>query len=44
MEELLQFIFENFGKIASWEIVDYTMDATVVELTMLDGEKIQMIG
>lgn len=44
MENVLAFVFENHNIIASWRVVDETMDGTIVEFTMLDGERVQMIG
>jgi len=44
MENVLTFVFENYNIIASWRVVDETMDGTIVEFTMLDGERMRMIG
>lgn len=43
MVEILDFVLANAERIVSYEIVDYTMDVTVVEFTMADGEKIEKI-
>ena len=41
MVEIIDFVLENAESIVSYEIVDYSMDATIVEFTMVNGEKIQ---
>jgi hypothetical protein len=42
MVEVIDFILANAKSIVSYEIVDYTMDATVVEFTMANGEKVSI--
>ena len=41
--EIIDFVLDNAKSIVSYEIIDYTMDATIVEFTMINGEKIQKI-
>lgn len=41
MVEIIDFILENAESIVSYEVIDYSMDATIVEFTMVNGEKIQ---
>lgn len=41
MVELIDFILTNAESIVSYEVVDYAMDATIVEFTMANGEKIE---
>jgi hypothetical protein len=43
MVEIIDFVLANAECIVSYEVVDYTMDATIVEFTMVNGEKIQQI-
>jgi hypothetical protein len=43
MVEIIDFVLANANRIVSYEIIDYTMDITVVEFTMADGEKIEKI-
>ena len=43
MIEIIDFIFENMKFIASYEIINSSMNTTIVEFTMLDGEKIQKV-
>ena len=43
MIEMIDFILANAESIVSYEVVDYVMDATIVEFTMVNGEKIQHI-
>lgn len=43
MVEIIDFVLANAGSIVSYEIVDYSMDATIVEFTMINGEKIQRV-
>lgn len=43
MIEIIDFVLANAEAIVSYKIVDYTMDATIVEFTMVNGEKIQQI-
>lgn len=40
MVEVIDFVLANAGSIVSYEVVDYTMDATIVEFTMANGEKV----
>lgn len=42
MFEIIDFALANAESIVFYKIIDYSMDATVVEFTMVDGEKIQM--
>jgi hypothetical protein len=41
MVEIIDFVLANAESIVSYEVVDYSMDATIVEFTMVNGEKIQ---
>jgi hypothetical protein len=41
MIEIIDFILANAESIVSYEIIDYSMDATIVEFTIVNGEKIQ---
>jgi hypothetical protein len=41
MVEIIEFVLANAKSIVSYEVVDYSMDATIVEFTMVNGEKIQ---
>ena len=43
MVEIIDFILTNAESIVSYEVVDYTMDATIVKFTMVNGEKIEKI-
>ena len=43
MVEIIDFVLANANLIKSYRVVDYTMDATIVEFTMADGEKTQKI-
>ena len=43
MIEIIDFVLENAEAIVSYEVVDYTMDATIVEFTMVNGEKIEKV-
>lgn len=43
MVEIIDFVLANADRIVSYEVVDYSMDITVVEFTMADGEKIEKI-
>ena len=44
MIEMIDFILANAESIVSYKVVDYVMDETIVEFTMINGEKIQHIG
>ena len=39
MKEIIEFVLKNAESIESYEIVDYSMDGTIVEFTMVNGEK-----
>ena len=39
MVEIIDFVLMNAESIESYEVVDYSMDATIVEFTMVNGEK-----
>lgn len=41
MVEIIDFILMNAKSIVSYEVIDYSMDATIVEFTMVNGEKIK---
>jgi hypothetical protein len=41
MVEIIDFVLANVESIVSYEVIDYSMDATIVEFTMVNGEKIQ---
>ena len=41
MVEIIDFVLANAESIVSYEVVGYSMDATIVEFTMVNGEKIQ---
>jgi hypothetical protein len=41
MVEIIDFVLANAEFIISYEVVGYSMDATLVEFTMKNGEKIQ---
>lgn len=41
MVEIIDFVLANADSIVSYEVVDYSMDATIVEFTMINGEKIR---
>ena len=41
MVEIIDFVLENAESIVSYEVISYSMDAAVVEFTMVNGEKIQ---
>lgn len=41
MVEIIDFVLANAESIVSYEVIDYSMDATIVEFTMVNGEKIQ---
>ena len=43
MVEIIDFVLANAERIVSYEIIGYSMDVTVVEFTMADGEKIEKI-
>ena len=43
MVKIIDFVLANAEAIVSYRVVDYTMDATIVEFTMVNGEKIQQI-
>lgn len=43
MVEIIDFVLANAENIVSYELVGYFMDATVVEFTMENGEKIEKI-
>ena len=38
---IIDFILANANSIVSYELIDYSMDATIVEFTMINGEKIR---
>ena len=44
MKEIIEFVLKNAESIESYEVVDYSMDATIVEFTMENGEKIVLMG
>lgn len=39
--EIIDFVLANANSIVSYELIDYSMDATIVEFTMVNGEKIK---
>lgn len=39
--EIIDFVLANANSIVSYELIDYSMDATIVEFTMVNGEKIR---
>ena len=39
MVEIIEFVLMNAESIESYEVIDYSMDATIVEFTMVNGEK-----
>ena len=39
MVEIIDFVLKNAESIESYEVIDYSMDATIVEFTMVNGEK-----
>ena len=39
--EIIDFVLANANSIVSYELVDYSMDATIVEFIMVNGEKIR---
>ena len=41
MVEIIDFILENVENIQGYNLVGYSMDATIVEFIMKNGEKIQ---
>lgn len=41
MVEIIDFVLANADSIASYELVDYSMDVTIVEFTMVNGEKVR---
>ena len=41
MVEIIDFVLANAESIVSYEVIDYSMDATIVEFTMVNGEKVQ---
>ena len=41
MVEIIDFVLANAESIVSYEVIDYSMDATIGEFTMVNGEKIQ---
>ena len=41
MVEIIDFVLANAESIVSYRVVDYSMDATIVEFTMENGEKVQ---
>ena len=41
MVEIIDFVLANAESIVSYEVIDYSMDATIVEFTMENGEKVQ---
>jgi hypothetical protein len=41
--EIIDFILTNAEFIVSYEVVNYSMDITIVEFTMVNGEKIEKI-
>ena len=43
MIEIIDFVLANAETIVSYKVIDYTMDATIVEFTMVTGEKIQKV-
>ena len=43
MVEIIDFILTNAESIVSYEVVDYSMDATIVKFIMVNGEKIEKI-
>lgn len=40
MVEIIDFVLANAESIVSYKIVDYTMDASIVEFTLVNDEKI----
>ena len=44
MVEIIEFVLMNAESIESYEVVDYSMDATIVEFTMVNGEKKVLMG
>lgn len=41
MVKIIDFVLANAESIAGYEIIGYSMGITVVEFTMVNGEKIQ---
>ena len=39
--EIIDFVLANANSIVSYELIDYSMDVTIVEFTMVNGEKIR---
>lgn len=39
--EVIDFVLANANSIVSYELIDYSMDVTIVEFTMVNGEKIR---
>lgn len=42
MTEIIEFVLNNAKSIVSYEIINYSMDISIVEFTMNSGEKIQI--
>lgn len=42
MTEIIEFVLNNAKSIVSYEIINYSMDISIVEFTMNNGEKIQI--
>ena len=42
MVEIIDFVLANAESIVSYEVVGYSMDITIVEFTMVNGEKVQI--
>ena len=43
MVEIIDFVLANAESIVSYKVIGYTIDITVVEFTMVNGEKIQKV-
>lgn len=43
MTEIIDFVLANAEFIVDYEIIGYSMDITVVEFTMTNGEKIKKV-
>ena len=43
MVEIIDFVLTNAENIVTYKVVGYSMDATIVEFTMTNGEKIEKI-
>ena len=41
MVEIIDFVLANAEFIVSYEIINYSMDTSIIEFTMMNGEKIQ---